>query len=93
MPSTVSHPDERILISAPLRMLANSGFIQVIAANREAGCTWFVPACATDASFFLLRLSLKRPSQKNEKKKKNIGVESEFAMSMLSFIHDCYVSF
>ena len=71
-------------------MLANSGFIQVIAANREAGCTWFVPACATVASFFFLRLSLVRPSQKNEK---DIGFESKFTLSMLSFIHDCCVSF
>ena len=40
------------LISVPLHMLANSGFIQVNAANREVCCTWFVLACATDASFF-----------------------------------------
>ena len=79
------------LISVPLRMLANSGVIQVIAANREAGCTWFVPACATDASFFfLLRLSLMRPLQNNEK---DIGFEFKFVMSMLSFIHADCVSF
>ena len=56
MSSTVSHPDERIRFLSPLRMLANSGVIQVIAANREAGCTWFVLACATVASFFFVEV-------------------------------------
>ena len=46
--------------------------------------------CHRRVVFFLLRLSLMRPLQNNEK---DIGFESEFAMSMLSFIHDCCVSF
>ena len=85
--------DEWLWLSVPVeRVWSIQLSFSCLPANNEAGCTWFVLVCATDASFFfLLRLSLMRPSQNNGKK--NIGVESKFAMSMLSFIHNDCVSF